>query len=269
MEEAAAGTQFISGLETNRVIGGAIFMKKVKDDKRYEIKYRIPNQKIPEIRSYLKEYADADPHVPNKEQVEYTVRSIYFDTRSLDFYWEKIDGLKVRKKLRIRGYNQDKGYAFLEIKRKYSNCVVKERAKLPSEEIEKIIGMLDTTDGEATNGSHNNRLVSGKFVYNMIKKNLSAKLLVVYEREPYVGKRDPGNRVTIDKNIRSRYNPDLNDLFDGDDLTFVANDFSILELKFNNFMPKWMRTMIVELSLKQVPFSKYCEGIDACRDELN
>ncbi len=243
-------------------------MKTDKNFERYEIKFRIRNEKIPEIREYIKEYTYPDPHVADSEEVMYTVRSIYFDTRNLDFYWEKIDGIKVRKKLRIRGYNLDKGFAFLEIKRKYTNCVVKERAKLPLGQIEKIISMLEVKQGEKMPDSHNNRLVSGKFIYNIIKKQLLAKLLVVYEREPYIHKTNSDVRVTIDKNIRSRYNPDLSDLFNGDDLTLFANDFSILELKFNNFIPKWMRNMIKELKLKQESFSKYCEGIDACRDDL-
>ena len=244
-------------------------MKTNDNIKRYEIKYRIGNDKIPEIREYIKAHTDPDPHVGDSDKVMYTVRSIYFDTRNLDFYWEKIDGLKVRKKLRIRGYNLDKGFAFLEIKRKYSNCVVKERAKLPLVEIENIINMLDIKQGENASACHNNQLVSNKFIYNIIKKNLLVKLLVVYEREPYIQKADPNVRVTIDKNIRSRYNPDLSDLFNGDDLTLITNDFSILELKFNNFMPKWMRSMISDLKLRQESFSKYCEGIDACRDDLN
>ena len=58
-----------------------------------------------DIRRALKPYIRLDNFAAKTSSGEYTVRSIYFDTRNMDFYHEKIEGLRVRKKIRVRGYN--------------------------------------------------------------------------------------------------------------------------------------------------------------------
>ena len=237
------------------------------DLKRYEIKYRIPTDLIQVVREHVRNYAKPDPYALKRPKHQYTVRSIYYDTSSFDFYYEKLDGLKIRKKLRIRAYDQKNGYGFLEIKRKYNNCVVKERAKLSFLQIEQLIDMQDNSSDAAFQDNHNARLVAGKFLHNILKKDLVATLLVIYEREPYISLIDDQVRVTIDSNVRCKYQPEIEDLFSDSDLAYVTNHYSILELKFNDFMPQWMRTMIRELEIRHESISKYCIGIDAYRNE--
>ena len=72
---------------------------------RYEIKYAVPESSIPEISRMLRLYAVHDPFTPPSKSMEYTVRSVYYDTPGLEFYYQKLDGIKIRKKLRIRTYN--------------------------------------------------------------------------------------------------------------------------------------------------------------------
>lgn len=242
-------------------------MRKMSDIRRYEIKYNIPNDLIPIVREYVHDYTMLDPHILKMKKDHYTVRSIYFDTPAFDFYYEKLDGLKVRKKIRVRAYNQENGYAFLEIKRKYVNCVFKERTKLLLLHIKQLLNEPGDYSLDSFQDNHKERLVTGKFLYNLLKRGLVATLLVVYEREAYVGLTNDHSRLTIDTNVRTGFYPDIKDLFNYSNFTFVTSRSSILELKFNQFMPQWMRNLTRELNLRHEPISKYCMGIDACRSE--
>ncbi len=71
---------------------------------RKELKYRVPNEVMEPLRERLLQHMAYDPFCVDKEQNRYEVRSVYLDSSRLLFYWEKQDGLKIRKKLRIRGY---------------------------------------------------------------------------------------------------------------------------------------------------------------------
>jgi SPX domain protein involved in polyphosphate accumulation len=237
-------------------------MKIFTDTKRFEVKYFIPNELIPKVREYIQPFAEVDPYTLKSKNKRYKVRSIYYDTPDLDFYYAKIEGLKIRKKLRIRGYNLQKSFAFLEIKRKYVNNVVKERCRLPFSFIGKIVTDQDTTSIEPYKKDYNTRLVSGKFLNILANSGLEPTVMVVYEREAYVGTEDNRLRVTIDSNVRIRSKPELDDLFDGAPSKVFPGDISIFELKFDNFMPDWMRRLPLKLGIRKEPISKYCLGID-------
>jgi hypothetical protein len=196
--------------------------------------------------------------------LRYTVRSLYYDSPKLDFYWEKIDGVKVRRKLRIRSYNTLKSdsAAFLEIKRRYGTAIVKERAKYSYTEITRLMSSpanIWLTYDQSTDGS----LVLGKWVDNIVRWNLEPAVVVAYEREAYVGRYDDDNnvRLTIDMDVRARITESVDELFATDNEIPITGNLYILELKYNNFMPKWMRALVQEFGLQQRSISKYCMGI--------
>ncbi|BAV21848.1 hypothetical protein KaCgl_17710 [Corynebacterium glutamicum] len=68
---------------------------------RFEIKYLIPEQDVPALREQLATRMSTDPLSPPGG---YRVESLYFDSADLRCYTEKIEGLKFRRKLRIRTY---------------------------------------------------------------------------------------------------------------------------------------------------------------------
>src|SRR5688572_5539744 len=69
---------------------------------RYEIKYVMPAVAVPRLRAELARRLDVDSHGAGGRG--YGVWSLYYDTRDLRFYWEKVEGLRFRRKLRIRHY---------------------------------------------------------------------------------------------------------------------------------------------------------------------
>jgi hypothetical protein len=109
--------------------------------------------------------------------------------------------------------------------------------------------------------------VAGKFLYYPLKNRLQPTLLVMYEREAYLHPLAPYQRATVDTNVRFYSYPSLDDLFHGQGMVFLREPLGILELKFNNFMPVWMRRLEAEFNLRQLSISKYALGIDACRED--
>lgn len=229
---------------------------------RAELKYLFPVEMAPGIREFILNNAEADPFAARMPEYTYTVRSIYYDTRWLDFFHEKMDGEPYRKKLRVRSYNEyDPGKpAFLEIKRRHLNRIIKERVAVPLSQVETIHTKLVIPEA-ISGGSVPVRNALRKYIYNLSNLDLRPTALIVYEREAYMGLIDPGERATIDKNVRGCMYPELDDLFREQDLVPVISDNYILELKFDRFMPKWMCRLVKEFQLRNESVAKYCQGV--------
>lgn len=231
---------------------------------RKEYKYYVPNGLMPELRERILHHTTHDNFCVGRVDNTYQVRSIYFDTPRMLFYYEKMDGLRTRKKLRIRTYNTpaDASTAFVEIKRKYNENVFKERALISMDEAPLILNgaaddMLRDT-ARATTALHH-------FVYLYRKLSLVPRVLITYEREAFLGIDDTEVRVTFDINVRSHDNPDIEDIFRDEDMRYLANSMFILEIKFYNRMPQWARDIVRDYSLRREAISKYCYGVDAWR----
>ena len=231
---------------------------------RSEYKYFVPFEMMDELRARFLTNMDSDPFCSTGADInQYTVRSIYFDTRHYLFYYEKVNGIKVRKKLRIRLYGLpcNQNIAFVEIKRKFGNKIYKERVKTLLEDTPLILN-----GGKPPILSQNptflDRSVMDKFIYLTKRLKLEPKVLVAYEREAFRGLDDTNFRVTFDKNVRSYPNPDLDMIFQEQDLRTLRDSHFILEIKFNGRMPVWVRNIINEFRLRVQSISKYCNCLD-------
>jgi len=234
--------------------------------KRKEYKYYVPVERNADLRERMLSHMEHDSFCKLKHNRMYSVRSIYFDTPGMLFYYEKIDGQKLRKKLRVRSYDArgEHEAAFLEIKRKIDNIIYKERAGVP-------IGQA----ANLTNGARLSLLrdkpsipeqaALSKFVYLTKRLHLNPTVLITYEREAFVGLDDPNVRITFDCNLRSYNNPNIDDLFREEDLRTIAEPWFILEIKFYGRMPLWTRSIVREFGLRKQAISKYCNGLDVWR----
>ncbi len=173
--------------------------------------------------------------------------------------------MKTRRKLRVRTYNthQTDSIAFVEIKRKFGRVGYKDRLMLPLEKVDHAMNGVKPEVALGNNPSFSDRSVLGKIRYLLNMKRLHPVVLVTYEREAFIGQRDPTARVTFDCNIRSLLNPTMKQLFDEESLVQFEDHQFVLELKFNEAMPTWMAFLIRKLNLSSESYSKYCTGIDA------
>lgn len=238
---------------------------------RLEYKYLIPKDKLNELRESLFPFVNMDEYAQNRPEKEYTVRSIYFDTMNFDDYRDKLAGLKIRNKIRIRGYNrlENESIVFLEVKRKYENHISKNRSPLMYYNLDQIIQSADfdkllikkksyiDTQGEAA-----------KFFYLLKIKNRSPIVLVVYDREAFFSKHDSTLRITFDKNLRSLALPNMSDLYKDSELQRVMFGYFILEIKFYNGFPKWLQNVLSQFGHERRALSKYTICVDN-HHELN
>ena len=236
---------------------------------RYEFKYIVNNNYLEPLRQMILPFVNMDENTDDdKGRNHYTVRSIYFDNASYDFYFEKVEGIKNRKKVRLRGY--DEGAAddvvFLEIKRKYEIPILKYRAPVRFNDAlemfkEKHINGFALTEFGISNSAEN----ATRFFYQLYSKNLRPVVLIVYEREAYLSKFDDTVRITFDKQLRGMAYPSLNDLYNEKELTVAMKNNFILEVKFNKHFPLWLSPILSKYSLKRCSASKYTITMDTCR----
>ena len=151
---------------------------------RQEYKFLIADKYLNKIQSCLKPYVRLDPHTRNRIKHEYVVRSIYLDTTSLHFYHEKLAGLKQRKKIRIRTYNEfeSSSRVFLEIKRKHENYINKSRAQIRYMDLEIFFNAIEP---EQYVINRNSERSCNQFLYYINAQGLKPTVLVVYNRSAY------------------------------------------------------------------------------------
>ncbi|MCD4790811.1 MAG: polyphosphate polymerase domain-containing protein [Bacteroidales bacterium] len=232
---------------------------------RYEYKYIVHESKMEMLRQMVLPFVNVDKFAEVSDSNQYTVRSIYFDTPRYDFYFEKIDGIKNRKKIRLRGYDKEgmDNLVFLEIKRKYDVPIIKYRAPIKFGD---AIDMFEQTkinghiiiSKDFPKGFENSK----RFFYQVFSKNLRPVVLVIYEREAYLSKFDETVRITFDKNLRSKAYPGLQELYKEDRIRHSLQDRFIMEVKFNKHFPGWLNPVISRLALRKQSASKYVISMD-------
>lgn len=236
---------------------------------RFELKYLISAREIEQIRALVAPFTEPDPFSEGCPDGRYVVRSIYFDTPDLRFYYEKDAGTSLRKKLRLRTYNCEcnETAAFFEIKRKYGVSIIKERVQMS---VGRALALLQEDpahrmDPESVAGlelSPAGRASLERFFFLEQVLRLHPTVLIVYDREAYVGVDNPRVRVTFDCDVRSSISPEIGDIFQEKGLRHLTDRRQILELKFDGAMPAWLRPVTRLLNRSHGPLSKYCSGID-------
>lgn len=233
----------------------------VRKFNRFELKYIVSLETAEKLKKEILKYAKRDSY--GGESGKYWLSSLYYDSPKFKYYWEKIDGLRYRKKLRIRWYEDENGLnddsiVFLEIKQRVDRVIQKRRIPITYKEARLFCdeGIIPKVDDE-----YDKKVLEE--MYEMIKlNNLEPKVITSYNREAFVGSRyDIGFRLTFDNFVGYSYrNLDMN-LRSADGFMIPPN-YSIMEIKTNECLPYWVTEMVSRNQLKLIRISKYCEGIN-------
>jgi len=235
---------------------------------RFENKYLVPVEKLQQLRNFILPYVEVDNYATRFFNNTYTVRSIYFDTPNLKFYREKINGLSIRKKLRIRGYNslEVNSKVFLEIKRKIHSSVSKNRAPVEYESMPALIATSDIDSYAGLLKNQNGYLTDAqKFLYHIRKQALAPVIKIIYAREAYFYKFNPSLRVTFDKSIQSSLQCSLEELYGENNVICALPKHFILEIKGQGAYPGWLQFLVGKMELRLQALSKYVICIDSHR----
>lgn len=233
---------------------------------RFEYKYVVPMERLDALRQDVMPYTTLDVYTMRRKDHQYTVRSIYFDTSRLAAYREKLEGIKIRKKLRVRSYDSaaEGARAFLEIKTKIERRGMKYRSALSATDLP---AFLHTRNPEEYILDGPNRTLAldnaRRFLFHYIRSAMRPVVLVTYEREAFQGQFDPNLRITFDKHLRFQGVPSLNDLYNESGLTHLVASSFIMEIKFGGGFAPWLRAIVKKHGLTRVSVSKYGSCVTA------
>ena len=215
---------------------------------RHEYKYMINTKQEGLLQSKVAGAMQRDPHV--REDGTYLIRSVYFDDLYDTCLFENQCGSDPRSKFRIRYYNFDTGRISLEKKSKVRGMCLKNACRLTVEECETFLR------GEIPAVTEEMPAEKQKLLTEMRLRGLLPKVIVTYERVPFIY--SGGNvRVTFDRKISS--STELDRFLSGD---YSARPIlpcgeSILEVKWDEILPRHLKDVLRLEGLHWTAFSKY------------
>lgn len=214
---------------------------------RNEHKYFCNEKDLAILQSRLENICMLDPHA---EKGCYHIRSLYFDTWNLQYYYENENGTDPREKWRIRMYDCDTELLMLECKSKEKGMTQKRSCRILKEDAAAIIqGVWKPVLTESPD-------LQKEFYIKMQTKGLQPSVIVDYERVPYIY--DIGNvRITFDKYLSGSKEFDA---FLTSELALTPipmNGSQILEVKFDELLPDYIKSSLQLKHLVKTACSKY------------
>ncbi|MCM1267663.1 MAG: polyphosphate polymerase domain-containing protein [Bacteroidales bacterium] len=185
---------------------------------------------------------------------KYEVHSLYFDDHKDSATRENDAGVSKRFKYRIRYYNEQYQMMRLECKEKTGGLCYKESCLITPEDYRKILeGAVEELFWQTEDP------LLQKFCIRCMTRKLEPKAIIDYERTAYV-EESTNIRITLDNNIS--VSNDFSNFMDGDYMRYPIQEKeqSVLEVKFDDILPGYIRHMVTNRHLIQTAFSKYCLG---------
>lgn len=214
---------------------------------RHEYKYTISYEEMLRLRKKLNELLDID-----RTYDGYMVRSLYFDSINDIDYYEKLDGVINRKKIRLRIYEPNAKKVKLELKSKYDYHQQKESLVITKKDAEELIKenysiLLNYKEDIASK------------IYSILATNIyKPKVIIEYQRIAYTTKNN--TRITFDFNIKRSNQVDT--FFDKNInyLNITHPQDIVLEIKFNRFLEPYISNVLGKYVSRNESVSKYVMG---------
>ena len=237
--------------------------KDTEEFARYEFKYLLTSKEREVIEDEISHFMTFDGHAHEALENSYFVRSLYFENADGSNYYEKIDGVGVRRKFRIRTYERQYSEGlpiYLELKGRKNERTYKLRTKIEEEHIQLFTNpqahdtLIKEFDGHP---------LIEQFVYESHRKRVEPKVLVDYIRRPYTSDFDLNFRVTFDNRLSAAA---ANQLFVKGNQNWrnCLPGYTIIEIKFHRKIPAWFHRILQVNDMRRLSISKFCKGMEAC-----
>ncbi len=245
---------------------GANLSHTIRRFNRFELKYVVSLRQAERFKVALRAYLVPDDH--GDSGGSYGLASLYYDSPDYRFYWEKVDGIKFRRKLRIRHYDCGQPLTsdtpvFVEIKQRLNRVTQKRRAVLAYAQAVQLCDerripehlSQDTAVIEEASGM-------------LWQYDLRPASLVRYSRQALLGTDyDVGLRVTFDRDLTYRTaGLQLHD--EQTELPLFPVDTTVVEIKVNERVPYWLTELVAKHDLALMRVSKYCRSIELAQRGL-
>ena len=214
---------------------------------RHEIKFETDPHKAEIIRHKVESFMRSDSFADSYGC--YRVNSLYFETPYNQDYVLKEIGANERQKLRLRNYTGSDVFK-LEIKSKIGDVATKYVTTLDRD------GALDIFNGDYSVLLDKNTADS-VYTYYQIQTNVYRPLInVSYDRHAYFFG-DEGFRITFDSDLRTSAANE--EFFEEKIPPIPASDKTIIEIKYDSFVPHWITKLMSDMGINAGSFSKYTE----------
>lgn len=213
---------------------------------RHELKYFISDSDVLFIQDLLRSSMIEDRH---NEKEGYLVTSIYFDDFFDSCLIEKLDGVRFRKKFRVRYYNNQSNSAKFEIKQKVDNYISKTSIAIPDGVLasfnEGNLSELYTFIDEAQ------LFPTPRFLDSFFPVSI-----VEYKRQAFTLPFE-NIRITIDRHLSSYDYQTTLDAGDKFGHLMIPSGLSVLEIKFLHELPWFLRQLLSSIPARRTAISKY------------
>ncbi len=233
----------------------------IRSFNRFELKYILTLSQAEVLRTALSAYLKPDEH--GSTVGSYPLTSLYFDSPDHRCYWEKVDGIKYRRKLRIRLYGDavapgDDAPVMVEIKQRLDHVTQKRRAVLPYREALRLCIERQLPEHAPTDDALVQEALAFIELYN-----LASASIVRYQRLALIGTDyDIGLRVTFDTNLTYQLAP-LDLRGEPSAASLLPPNLAVMEIKVNERIPYWLTELVAHHNLRLERLSKYCCSIEA------
>lgn len=220
----------------------------MRDVLREEKKYLISIEEALRTGHFLSQFLIEDPH---NGIHGYMVRSLYFDTLYDRDFFEKQEGIELRRKVRLRIYDPAADFALLEMKQKEGPNQKKRSLRVSRDDALALIGgnyevLLSYPEPFAAECC--------AFMHMHVYR---PKTIVEYNRKAFIAKENK-IRITFDSQIYATetsfdlFSPRLN-------MNPVLDPYSVvLEVKYNGFLLTYIQSMLDGIDKSELSVSKYC-----------
>ena len=215
---------------------------------RHEYKYLCDGLQLKVQETRLACLLRKDSHVGPRGS--YLIRSVYFDTPENDCFRDNEDGIDPRSKYRIRIYNCSDAHIALERKVKSRTMTHKDSCAISRQLCEEMLaGRIPAVTPDMPESL-------AKMLTDMRLKAMRPAVIVQYERKPFI--HPTGNvRVTLDYCIAS--SQAFGRFFDPGmpARQILANGQGVLEVKWDQLLPSYVKKQLQLERLQWSAFSKY------------
>ncbi len=218
------------------------------DVSRKELKYLIGTDEVFFYKERLAKIMEEDPH--NHDGEGYTIRSLYFDTPGDCDYYEKLDGLDNRQKVRIRIYDGNTDVIKLELKAKEGNFQRKRSLSLTRDEAEMMI------DGDYLFLLERPEKLAGAMYTMLSTRAYRPKCIVEYDRIAFMNEFND-IRITFDMGLRALEDPSEFFLSGTEAYPVADPSETTMEVKYNGFLFSYIKQSLDIVNRPRVSNSKY------------
>jgi hypothetical protein len=190
----------------------------------------------------------------------YLISSIYFENKFNKYYYDTMNRLEFRQKLRLRVYGEctSSSVSYFELKMKIKGLVLKRRVSMMlSDALEFAQKCYDRVDFDVELYPSSSSQILREIKHVIQMDSLLPCNVVSYDRLALIAKDNPDVRITFDTKIRTRdTDVDLTHGAYGDPV--IDEDKVELELKSSGNLPIWLVKIIEKYDYRNLMFSKYC-----------